>query len=103
MRHIKIIFIILSFTFALDTLKMKSDYFKDFNLGMLNLEAKDILTLQPLKQFAGDYNYITKSQIDSIVNNARLYEPSPISTFLSIRCLRLLDSSLFHLLRTKST
>ena len=72
-------FIVLNFTFALDTLKLKSDYFKDFNLGKLNIEAKDILTLQPLKQFAGDYNYITKSKIDSIVNNAYLYEPSPIS------------------------
>ncbi|MAM98939.1 MAG: hypothetical protein CMF91_03520 [Candidatus Marinimicrobia bacterium] len=72
-------FILLNFTFALDTLKLKSDYFKDFNLGKLNIEAKDILTLQPLKQFAGDYNYITQSTIDSIVNNAYLYEPSPIS------------------------
>ena len=80
MRYLKIIFTILSFTFALDTLKLKSDYFKDFNLGKLNLEAKDILTLHPLKQFAGDYSYITKSQIDSIVNNASLYEPSPISS-----------------------
>ena len=42
MIHLKIIFIILNFTFALDTLKLKSDYFKDFNLGKLNLEAKDI-------------------------------------------------------------
>ena len=79
MIHLKIMFIILNFTFALDTLKLKSDYFKDFNLGKLNIEAKDILTLQPLKQFAGDYNYITQSKIDSIVNNAYLYEPSPIS------------------------
>ena len=79
MIHLKIMFIVLNFTFALDTLKLKSDYFKDFNLGKLNIEAKDILTLQPLKQFAGDYNYITKSKIDSIVNNAYLYEPSPIS------------------------
>ena len=79
MIHIKIIFILLNITFALDTLKLKTDYFKDFNLGKLNIEAKDILTLQPLKQFAGDYNYITQSKIDSIVNNAYLYEPSPIS------------------------
>ena len=79
MIHLKIMFILLNFTFALDTLKLKSDYFKDFNLGKLNIEAKDILTLQPLKQFAGDYNYITQSKIDSIVNNAYLYEPSPIS------------------------
>ncbi len=79
MIHLKIMFIVLNFTFALDTLKLKSDYFKDFNLGKLNIEAKDILTLQPLKQFAGDYSYITKSKIDSIINNAYLYEPSPIS------------------------
>ena len=37
------------------------------------------MTLQPLKQFAGDNSHITKSKIDSIVNNARLYEPSAIS------------------------
>ena len=79
MIHLKIMFILLNFTFALDTLKLKSEYFKDFNLGKLNIEAKDILTLQPLKQFAGDYNYISQSKIDSIVNNAYLYEPSPIS------------------------
>ena len=35
--------------------------------------------MQPLNQFAGDYSYITKSKIDSIINNAYLYEPSPIS------------------------
>ena len=56
MIHLKIMFIVLNFTFALDTLKLKSDYFKDFNLGKLNIEAKDILTLQPLNQFAGDYS-----------------------------------------------
>ncbi len=79
MMHLKILFIILNITFALDTLKLKSDYFKDLNLGKLNIEAKDILISQPLKQFTGDFNYITQSKIDSIVDNARLYEPSLIS------------------------
>ena len=79
MIYLKGIFIALNFIFASDTLKIKGDYFKDFNLGKLNIEAKDILTLQPLKQFAGDNSHITNSKIDSIVNNARLYEPSAIS------------------------
>ena len=47
-----------------------------FQLG--KLEAKDI-HIASTKAIAGDYSYILKSQIDSIINNVRLYEPSPIS------------------------
>tara|TARA_X000001036_G_scaffold103421_2_gene96684 strand:- start:6990 stop:7886 length:897 start_codon:yes stop_codon:yes gene_type:complete len=72
-------FTILDIGLSNDSLKIKTDYFKGLKLDKININAKDVLTLQPLKKYAGEYDYITSTKIDSIKKIAYDFIPSEIS------------------------
>jgi len=62
-----------------DSVKVKTDFFKDLKFKPVDLELDDILTRQPLKEYTGQNSYITKNQIESIKLVAKNYTPSKIS------------------------
>ena len=61
-------------------MKIKTDYFKDLKLNKINIKAEDVLTLHPLKQYTGQYDYITTNRIDSIKQVASNFVPTEISS-----------------------
>jgi len=67
-----------------DSLKFKTDFFKNLKLNPVDIELEDILTVQPLKQYAGENSHITKNQIDSIKLVAKNYIPSEVSALDTI-------------------
>ena len=72
-------FFIFNITLSRDSLKIKTDYFKNLKLDKINIKAEDVLTLQPLKQYAGQYDYITSAKIDSIKQAANNFIPTSTS------------------------
>jgi len=72
-------FIFSETTISEDSIKVKTDFFKDLKFKPVELELNDILTRQPLKKYTGQNSYITQNQIDSIKLVAKNYTPSEIS------------------------
>jgi len=72
-------FSILDISLSNDSLKLKTDYFKGLKLDKININAKEVLTLQPLKKYAGQYDYINSTKIDSIKQIAYDFIPTEIS------------------------
>ena len=72
-------FLFLNVSLANDTLKVKTDFFKNLKLDKININAQDVLTLQPLKKYAGQYDHISASKIDSIKEAAYNFIPTEIS------------------------
>ena len=72
-------FAILDISLSNDSLKLKTDYFKGLKLDKININAKEVLTLQPLKKYAGQYDYINSTRIDSIKQMAYDFIPTEIS------------------------
>ena len=82
MHFVYILFLslfIFNITLSRDSLKIKTDYFKNLKLDKINIKAEDVLTLQPLKQYAGQYDYITSAKIDSIKQAANNFIPTSTS------------------------
>ena len=71
-------FAILDISLSNDSLKLKTDYFKGLKLDKININTKEVLT-QPSKKYAGQYDYINSTRIDSIKQIAYDFIPTEIS------------------------
>ena len=63
-----------------DTVKVKSDYFKNLKLKSLDLKVEDLLPKSSLKEYSGESNSISSIMIDSIKIAAREFIPSKVSS-----------------------
>ena len=75
--------LLFSFLFSIsdsDSIKLKTNYFDNLKLNNLNLNVEDIFPKSSLKEYAGDFDYLSSSEIDSIKEAAKYFNPSPVAS-----------------------